>query len=325
MAWFALTNAARIAMVLLVVGGWAALGQLAIAVMRRAYTTGLMTLRTATRKRRRARLARVVATVWMYAIVFTMMLTTFIGMGVLMKDTADFFGFQKHILSWEYVLHPKFVALLCACGLSASIASVYRFRRAKVMNAAAYDAACKFGFKVFMGAAGVGFAIIIMLEAVRLAGDVGATMPTGEGVSKALAVLVASRAPLAGFGGVPKEEVGWFVDGYMKRMGVAGRDLTRLRNFAYSLPKRVDVAMESLQGRMLSSGFDAETARDAAAELRAAVVRLRKSRGKRDPPSAERVAEISGLKRIVSKQRESGATPAPKGVGDLVAVFGEQA
>ena len=267
MAWVS-----RAAMVLIVVGSWAALAQLATALMRPTYNAGLLTLRTATRHKRKARLSRVVATSWMYTIVFVALLTSFVGMGVLAKDPADVFGFQKYVLSWEYVLHPRFVALLCLSGLSASAAAVARFRRSNVMNAAAYDAASKLGFAVFSGVAAVGFAFLLALEATRSAAP-GPAMPSGGGVAKAVAVLVASRASLAGFGGASRDGARELIDRQFDAAGVTGEDRAKLEIFAYSLPRRADVALESLQSRMRSKGFDAETATGAASELRAAMAR----------------------------------------------------
>lgn len=324
MAWFALTNAARIAMVLIVVGSWGGLAQVATALMRQTYNAGLITLRTAPREKRRARLSRVVATAWMYAIVFIILSTSFVGMGILMKDTADFFGFQKHILSWEYVLHPKFVALVCACGLAASAVAVARFRRAKVMNAAAYDSACRLGFAVFMGTAAVGFAFILVLEAARVGGGGAAAsaMPSGRGVTRALAVLAASRAPLAGFGGFSTADAQDFIDGYLKDAGVPGKDTAVLKNFVSSLPVRVDVVMESLESRMRAKGFDAATSRDAAAELRAAVVRMRKSGAPRKQPTAEQLEAVPGLKKLAEK--DAGAASNPSGLRSLLSLFGPE-
>jgi len=274
---FALGSASHIATVVLVLGCWAGLAQLASALVRPSYAAGMVTLRTATRQKRRAKLGKAVAAAWMYAIVLIAMVTSFVGAGVLLKDTADYFGFQRYVLSWEYLLHPRYVAVLCASGLAAFPAAIVRFRRCRVMNAAAYEAAHRVGFAVFMAAAAAGFAFLLWLEAGQSGGGAQG-MPSGPGAARAVAVLVASRAAAAGFGGVPGTEASREAARRVAEAGVSEEDRRRLLAFVSSLPLRAGVAMGSLRERMRARGFDDDTARLASSDLREKLARASRGR-----------------------------------------------
>ena len=264
MARFAVPGAGRVAMLVLVVISWALLSFIAYAIMRPTYNAGIVTLRTATRSKRRTRLSRVVATVWMYSIVFVALVTSLLGLALLRRDRGDVFGLHKHVLSWQYVLHPKFVALLCLSGLSAAAAAVVRFRRAKVVDSRAYENAWMVGFAVFLSVGSLGLALSVISESMPTEGAVA----SGKLVGKAVAMVVASRASAAGFGPAPAGEIKDFLKDYLEKSGVSESDAAKINTFAAGLPKRFDPSKDGMHNRMKAFGFDSQTVQDAEEELR---------------------------------------------------------
>jgi hypothetical protein len=264
MVRFALPGAGRVAMLVVVVISWALMSFIAYAIMRPTYNAGIVTLRTATRQKRRTRLSRVVATVWMYSIVFVALVTSLVGLALLKRDTGDVFGLHKHVLSWQYILHPKFVALLCLSGLSAAAASVVRFRRAKIVDSRAYENAWRVGFAVFVSIGCLGLSLSVLSENLQIDNVVS----SGQLVGKAVAMVVASRASAAGFGPAPAGEIKDFLGDYLEKSGVSETDAIKINTFAKGLPKRFDPSKDGMHNRMKAFGFDSQTIQDAETELR---------------------------------------------------------
>ena len=279
MVRFAMLNAGRIAMVLIVFGVWGTMAAIAKAVVQPVYGSGLITLRTATKSKRRAKLSRVVATPWIYTTVFLLMITVFTGMGILMKDTADFFGFQQHILSWEYIIHPRYAALLCACALvggGTAVATFHANTRGSPISPDQFDRAWERGFAAYMGTGVAGFLFALVLEAARSSPEKAATMPGGAAVAKAVAIVVASRSPMKLVSGKRESQMKDVINALMSRLRIDAATLDRIKTFAHTLPNRADDSSKSVEQRMLARGFDPETARaarDQVNELRAAALR----------------------------------------------------
>lgn len=295
MGRFVMMKSSRVALVLIVFGTWAAMAGIAKALMQPVYRTGLVALRTATKSKRKSKLSKVVATPWIYTMIFIMMFTAFVGMGILMKDTADYFGFQKHVLSWEYVLHPKYVVLLCACALAGSGAAVATFHKrtaSSPVSAAQYDQAWNAGFGAFMGTGAAGFLFVLVLEAARTLPYSSATMPGGEAVSKGIALVLATRSAMKMLSGKTRGAARVVIDGYLAEFGLDGDDADRVKAFAHTLPNRMDDSAKSVEQRMIARGFDAGTARATAGEVRTMRARAADAISASERASAEPLASV---------------------------------
>lgn len=304
MVRFAMFNTARLAMVLMVVGTWGTMAGIAKAIMRPVYRSGLVTLRTATKSRRRSKLSKVVATPFIYTMVFILMFTAFTGMGILMKDTSDFFGFQKHVLSWEYVVNPKYVALLCACALAGSgvaVATFHRNTRGAPVSPEQYDRAWKAGCVAFMGAGAVGFAFMIVLEAARASAEAPVTMPGGGAVARGIALMMAAKSPMKLLPGKTRSYAREVVDDYLNRLGIRGETLGRIRTFAHTLPNRLDEAAKSVEQRMVARGFDADTSSAVRRE-----VREMRALARREPPRPGGPARAADLNAVAAAVERTG-------------------
>lgn len=257
-------------MVLIVIGVWLAMASIARAIMQPVYKSGLISLRTASKTKRISKLSRVIATPWIYTMVFIMMFTAFVGMGILRKDTADFFGFQKHVLSWEYILHPKYVVLLCLCTLLSSGIAVATFRihvRRGPASSDKYDKAWNNGFKAFIATGLIGFLFILILEAARSVPESPITKPRGEAIAKAIAIIVATKSAFRMVSGKPKAYMQDLVNALMYKLDIDETTINIIKTFADTLPNRTDDSSKSVEQRMIASGFDPETSRSTKEEV----------------------------------------------------------
>lgn len=149
----------RAVMVLVSVGAWAGAAAAAKAVMRPVFDGGVLTLQTQTKQKRATALNRVIVSTWLYAMVFVLAWTAFSGASILKRDPSDFFGFQEHVLSTEYLVHPAYAALIGAAALSAIVASLVHFAlrsRNGAVGGDAFDAAWGSGLAAFFAVGLVG-------------------------------------------------------------------------------------------------------------------------------------------------------------------------
>lgn len=265
--------ASKIGMVLIVVASWCIMALVARGIVRPIYSSGLVAMRTSRRSFRKKRLSRVVASTWIYTSIFVVMLTALAGIGIMRRDPEDSFGFQRHVLSWQYMLHPNYALAMCACAVAASCAAVVKFRSACVGGAIDSDA--------FGKSWGVGMAVFVSVGAAALLVDVfldsmstvpGATaMPGGSAVSTGIAVLLAARSHLGTLGSEERDRWTLAVRDRLEGLGLSGGVIDVIQKFVRAMPARLDESAKILVHRMIATGFDRDTAaaaRDGAMQLR---------------------------------------------------------
>lgn len=290
MLGFFVLHASRFVMVSVALGSLAAVAHLSRSMLRDTYAAGMVTLTTAARERRRVRLGRVVATPWVYTSVFAMILTALAGMGMLMRDTGDLFGFQRHVLSWEYILHPRYMCLLCACAVSAALVSFGVFsagaRGGGVMDLDAYDAAWRAGFVTYMSVALAGFCFFLLLES-KDEGFGGGLLRSHPRMGEAFAALLLYRAPMSGaVSGVDAGPARRRVRERVLGMGVSQGALEELERLAFGMPRRLLELRRTIQGRMRAAGFDEASVGEAARAVDGAARGAAAAPRKETPPAA---------------------------------------
>ena len=291
--------ASKVGMILLVVASWCIMALIARSIVRPIYSSGLVALRTSERASRKKRLSRVVASPWIYTMIFVVMFTAFVGIGILRRDPEDSFGFQRHVLSWQYMLHPKYAVTLCACALAASCAAVAKFRSTCVGEAIERDAFRKawgVGLAVFLSVGASALLLDVVVDSMKKSpGITGKAMPGGAAVSRGVAALLATRAYLGTLSSAEKDRGTRIVRDKLASFGLSVGVIDVLDKFARSMPARLDDSANTIVHRMIAEGFDRETA----ASAREGLLGIRQS-------SVQHSDGIEGILSVVGHHEKTG-------------------
>jgi hypothetical protein len=136
---------------------WLPCWALARALLRPAFAAALVTLRSSTPRRRRARLARLVAAAPLYATAFNLLLWAALASPLLWLDANNMFGLASLVLSHACAVHPRYAAAAAAAalvGLVAGVAKLCAERRS--YSTATFDAALGVSAGAWAAAATVG-------------------------------------------------------------------------------------------------------------------------------------------------------------------------